>query len=175
MFLSDQRLELSMRKHCTDFFRSLGVRKMEEYEPHKVTWGDLNKHSAEVKRQARALIDKIKDAKEDELNGLEAAHDAQMEIFDAIENEKDIRTDLGSRSPRADGGNPNRPNPGEGEARASDHGEFMTPGEDAPTSLRANQSVAAWMQRGNRNGDESRGISLGAYMRAMIMGPKNDI
>ena len=169
MFILDERQELLLRKHCAGIYRAMGVKSFNEYEPHKLTWAELNKQSAEAFRSARAMLDKITDDMvADEAKSIEGANNAILEIIDAIANEKDARTEIGNRSPRKMGGSPRAPK-----------GEDVTVGESdedgAETfALRKDQSMRGFIL--SRGGDQEnyRNMSPGSYVRAMIMGPKND-
>lgn len=98
----DDETDLAVRKHCMKALRDLGVRSLNEIEPHKMQWGDLQKASKRMMTASRDALDRITDkASAEERRQVELACDGVMELFNAIERECDVRTEEGSRSPRS--------------------------------------------------------------------------
>ena len=167
---------LALRKNAAPLLRKHSINP-EDHSLHSLSWRGLNDLEADVKREARAILDGIKDdANDARSREAEDAHDAIMQIFDAITAEKDLRSSIGDRGPRDSARHPNAPKLGDGVASAiSGRDHFGDVGE-ASTSLRSNQSVADWVAE-NRGSDlrDYRGLTTGSFLRAMIIGPSNDM
>jgi HK97 family phage major capsid protein len=160
---------LALRKTAVPLLRRLGVKTLDDYESHKLDWQTLNEHAGEVLKAARAKIEEIKDGMpEAELAEIENAHAAMLAIHDDIESEKDFRTQIGSRSPRAHGGDPRRPlyedrtvNPNGAVAE-----------EPETVGLKPEQRMVDHVARMGNHGDI--GVTTGAFLRALILGARND-
>lgn len=170
---------LALRKTSAPLLRKYGISNPEGHSVHALSWRDLNDLESEVKREARGVLDKVGDsASDDQVRSAEEAHEGLMQIFDAINAEKDIRSNIGDRGPRASDVNPMRPIPPDASARGQDDGYGSYSGEmtEAPTSLRNSESFTDWAVR-NRRGDlrDYRGLTTGQFLKAMITGPANDL
>ncbi len=171
------RQALALRKHAVTTLRKHDIKDVDAISVHGLSWKALNDLESDIKRQARAMLDGLKkDAPEDEAREVETAHDAILEIFDLIEREKDIRSNIGDKGPRAAGGNPMRPIPKDGQARGDDDGYQTADAEEASVLLRRDQSYTQWLLE-NRKSElrDYRGLTTGDYLRAMIVGPRNDV
>lgn len=161
---------LAAKKHAIPALRYLGVRDISAYEPHTQNWSDLSKHSKLVLKDARALMDKISDTTpEAEGAEIEEAFSALMTIYDAVEGEKDKRSERGSRAPRPHGGDPRRPMGPDGETRGDGWEEDS---EDVSYFIRPDQRMATWAAA--REQSDGQLPSLGNYLRSMVTGPKSD-
>lgn len=101
---------LALRKHGLPVLRALGVTNPDTFEAHKLAWRDLLGCRSAVLKEARALVEKIKDGtSEADASSIEAAHSAALLFIDEIESEKETRTALGNLSPRTHGGSHKRP------------------------------------------------------------------
>lgn len=168
---------LALRKSATPLLRKHGIGNPEDHSLHAMSWRGLNDFESDVKREARALLDKISGNEDgDKVADLEAAHDGLMKVFDAIEAEKDARSAIGDRGPRDSARNPNTPIPADGSTFAIAGRDQYGDIPEASISLRSNQSFADWMAE-SRRGDlrDYRGMTTGTFLRAMILGPSNDM
>ncbi|WP_297776330.1 phage major capsid protein [uncultured Roseovarius sp.] len=124
----------------------------------------------EIRAEARAMLQKIKDSKsEAELRRLEAEHDDLMLQYDDVADQiEDIRSDAKTAS---DARLARRP--------GADPIEVLIGGEEAPveenTALRPEHRMTAWAQARTNADDQYRSLGLGQYLRAMIVGGKSDI
>jgi HK97 family phage major capsid protein len=130
----------------------------------------LEARRREIRDEARAMLQKMKDSKsEAELRRLEADHDELMLQYDDVADQiEDIRLDTQTaREARL----ARRPGADPVEARI---GAEETPIDESPT-LRADQRMTAWAQARCKAEDEYRGLTLGHYLRSMVIGGKTDI
>lgn len=146
----------------------------------------LIQERSEVVRQARDVLDKMNsDASPAELRKMEKEHDRLMDRVDTIDEQLTreeslaVRSVVGGYEVRSGSNSHMRPNPGDGDARGADHGlgDYR---DDEPVeafALRSNQSYASHIveRRGSDVDGDFGGLSTGAYLRAMIVGPKNDL
>jgi HK97 family phage major capsid protein len=167
---------LALRKSALPVLRALGVKNAADYQPHTLDWNTLHEHGKAVVRAARKQADTAPDqATEGEFRALEDAHDGLMALYDAIESEKDARNELGDRGPRKSDLHPNHPVPRDGEARGQDGGDIEF--SDEPTeafALRSGETFVDYIRRESRSPVEYGNLSVGAYLRAMVIGPKTD-
>jgi HK97 family phage major capsid protein len=165
---------LAARKHSAPLLRTLGVRNAIDYEPHKLDWRSLGEHKNAIAKAAGELIDKLEGKSDEELRSLNDAHDAHMALLDAINEEKDWRSELGDRGPRAEGGNPKRPRLPDGAVNGVDGYSVERATTPEAFALRSNQRMVDYVVQRNQ-GAEYAGLSEGAYLRAMVLGPKTDL
>lgn len=109
MFI-DTKQDLSFRKHCIAALRDLNLRSLNDLSAHELRWTSLCSAENRLIKAGSDLIDQIANAGEERAVELGAASEAVMHALDAIRQEKDSRTALGSRDPRPQGGDPRRPN-----------------------------------------------------------------
>lgn len=178
MNILDERTALAVKKHAGTKLRTAGINP-DAFEPHTLSWSDLNKRSRAVADVGRSLIDATEGANDNDAQSLCVAHEGVMELFDVIEAEKDHRTALGSREAREHGGDPRRPMGEDMEVRGDGTGSRrLRPGrdDDEPVTyaLRPEERMADWARKNTdrRGGDD--GVTAGAFLRAMVIGPKND-
>lgn len=162
---------LAAKKHAIPALRHLGVRDISAYEPHSQEWSDLGKHSKLVLKEARALTDKISDTGAAADNAeIEEAFNALMVVYEAVESEKDKRSERGSRAPRPHGGDDRRPIGPDGETRGD--GGWEEDNEDVSYFVRPDQRMSTWAAA--RNQSDGQLPSLGNYLRSMVTGPKSE-
>jgi HK97 family phage major capsid protein len=164
---------LAMRKHAGVVLRRVTDNDPLGFEPNTLEWSDLGKRQKEVLLAARSNLDRISDkTSADEAQSLELAHEGLMEIHDAFEAEKDQRTGLGSRDARPIGGD-RRPNQENRSSDDSDWDDLGGDGDGIVYALRPEQRMAD--RRSSRSGGTAyRGLTDGAYLRAMVLGAKSD-
>lgn len=173
----DEKQNISVRKHAASIFGKLGLRSG-DFEPHQLEWKVLNSHKADVVRSARTIIEKLESSRDEaETSSLESAHNGLMAIFDDIEHELDIRTQIGDRGARKDKASPFLPIPGGTEARGQDDGQDYETSARVPGaySLRSGQSMAEYVRANGFVGETYRGLTEGAFLRSMVVGPKTDL
>jgi HK97 family phage major capsid protein len=170
--ISDQQ-GLALRKHALPTLRKLGVKDGADYLPHKLDWNTLQDHGKEALKSCRSITNSIKDdAPAEEARSVEDAYEGMIEIFDAIENEKNVRGILKNREARDSDVNPMRPMPSDGETRGADDGETYASRSGWSDKQGAEIRVLTPKQpfATSRRVD---GPSLGDCLRAMIAGPRN--
>lgn len=118
-----------------------------------------------IVRIARETIDQMSgDADEARSAELESAHDGLMAVFDAIEARLDALNGSSRRPIGAD-------------VMVRGDGRAIVGDEPSQAfALRSGQSFTDHVRaRTNFGGDEFAELSTGAYLRAMVVGPKNDV
>lgn len=161
------------RRNSMAFHKRHGVKGIDEIKLHKLSWPDLNAIQNEAAKEARAMLDKAgKLTDPDEMNSLTDAHDAFMHLFEASDWEKDQRNKLGSREPREHGGPWNRPS--FDVAETGPGGAFSEDDAERSIALAPEQRFSTWAQA-KGGSDELRGLSVGNYLRSMILGGKTDL
>lgn len=173
MNIATDSQDLAARRHCVPLLRDLGVKSLNDLRPHKMGWADLNAAEKQIKVTAGNLIDKVEGADAETCERIEAAHDGLMSLFDDLKREKDLRTSIGSREPRAQPETPaqlaKRPGLDAVTVRTGDEAETET-----VFALRPEQRFTTWA-RAKSGGEEYRGLGLGQYLRSMVVGGKNDV
>jgi HK97 family phage major capsid protein len=170
--ITDQQ-GLALRKHALPTLRKLGVKDGADYLPHKLNWNTLQDHGKEALKSCRAITNSIKDdAPAEEARSIEDAYEGMIEIFDAIENEKNARGILGSREARDSDVNPMRPMPADGETRGEDNGEVYT--TRSGWSDKKGAEIRVLTPKQPFATARVEGPSLGDCLRALIAGPRNE-
>lgn len=170
---------LNIKRHAQGALRKLKVRCLDDFEPHKLDWSALNKAENALAAEARSIVDRIgDDTPEAEARALNDAADVLLDVLKEIDSEKDERTERGDRGPRKVS-NPRRPVSDGGEHPGVDDGfenRHNSGADDALGSfaLRPEQRYVDYL-RDNGRGRDYRGLKLGAYLRAMVRGPQNDL
>ncbi|TAH68255.1 MAG: phage major capsid protein [Rhodopseudomonas palustris] len=173
---------LALRKHALPTVRALGVKDAEEYEPHRLSWKLLNEHANVVMKRSRQLVDSLSDdMQESEVRSINVAVDTLTSIWDAINAERETRAKLGERGPRASGGNPMRPAPGDGSCMGQeDDGEREEREAEERFAARSGWAdkrgteIRVLMPKDKFATEPYRGPSMGECLRAMITGPRNE-
>lgn len=169
----------AVKKHAGLKLRGIGIADPENFEPHLLEWAKLNAAQRSVGDISRSIIDKMDGAEEAEERSLSAAHDGLMTVYDLISEEKDYRTEQGNRGARTQSARAaRRPVPGDATcygdgARSVSHRGYEAPEADLDYALRPEERMADWAREHGKN-REDFGVSAGAFMRAMVLGPKND-
>ena len=174
MSIMDERTALAVKRHAGIKLRAIGITDAESFEPHTLSWPDLNKRQRAVADLSRGLLDGMSDTTpEADVRSLTEAHEGLMEIYDAITAEKDHRTALGSRDARSEGGSPMRPIPGDAEWSPAGFTVLRHTDEEPLThALKPEQRMVEWARKHTKQNHEE--ISPGAYLRAMVLGGKTD-
>lgn len=167
--------QIALRKVAGAVFRDHAV-DLDNFEPHRMDWKSLNSLEAGVVRRAKDMLGEFKSASDGELQDLERGHESLMKVYDAIAHEKDARSKAGNRGPRESSLHPMVPVPPDVRVRAVDDGRPLDE-EPAETSvaLRPQESLRSHLRRANPALDEYRGLSVGGFMRAMVLGPETDL
>ncbi|WP_282062144.1 phage major capsid protein [Roseobacter litoralis] len=183
--------DLAARKNAAEFFNTAGVKSLNDITPHRMDWKDLRAVAASAARHSRSMLDRIKDnTPAERAKEIETAFDGLMALHRACEDEMDVRNEIGNREPRDQEATPEmlarRPNhsaQGSGvddgtEYNAVDLTDPQNPMSPAnwlmrSTGSRESRSFKAWAQA--KGGDQYRGLSLGRYLRSMIVGAETDI
>ena len=163
--------DLAARKNCITLMRDLGVKSLNEIRAHEMTWGEINAAEKRVKTTAANLIDKMENASTEEARSLEQASDALMATFDVFKFEKDVRNEAGNREPRANAESPAQL------ARRPGVDVRSTDVEDAEIAyaLEPEQRFSDWARARSTFDNEYRGLTVGNYLRSMVVGGKSDL
>ncbi|MGC6392016.1 MAG: phage major capsid protein [Alphaproteobacteria bacterium] len=155
---------LMAKKHAQVFLKSLGVKNLEDFHPHTQDWNELAKAKREATKAVREVLDNITPDNEKRNLEYEAAADAILDLQANIIEEMDFRSNLGDRGPRKFA-----------ETVDISKRPMLVTEQDEPDSisLRSDQTLKAWAEP--RIGEDYRGLTLGKYLRAMVMGASNDL
>lgn len=171
-----ERQALALKKKFGPKLHAAGVADVMQFRAHELSWSELEKRKKAFVDLARAGLESLPEqATGDETREVEVVHEALMSLIDACEHEKDQRTELGSREARIAGGSARRPVPADGAERREFGAAEIAADHDAPefgVALRPEQRMVDWAaaQRATRH----PGLTAGAFLRAMVTGPKND-
>lgn len=130
----------------------------------------LNQERRDLVKSARQTLDKMEgDMSATELRKAEQEHDRLMSRIDEIDEQLQREESLAIRESM-------RPIPGDGIARGVDDGlAELTDSEPSEAfALRSNQSFASHIIEKRAGKVEFGDLSTGAYLRAMVTGPKTD-
>ena len=172
MFITDENKTLAARKHALAFHTRHGIKSIAEIKPHTLTWADLNAVEKDARKEASAMIDRSAASTDEQRTSLENAVDCFSDLLEAIRAEKDERGIAGSKEPRSESATAaqraKRPGYDTGEVRQGDESAA-----DTVYALAPEQRFSTWAQA--RSGsDEFRGLSVGQYLRSMIVGGKTE-
>ncbi len=167
--------DLAARKHCADFFNTAGFKSLKDVEPHALEWKALRSMAAASARHSRACLDKITDSTPEERAAeIESGFDGLMSLHRALQDEMDIRTEIGVRDARDQEETPamlaRRPVQNAA-GSASDEGDAWYERSDSILSPEQRFTTFARAQDADSN---YRDLSLGHYFRAMVTGAKTD-
>lgn len=172
MFITDDSKAVSARKLTLNFHRRHSIKSINDIELHKMAWGDLGKLAADAGRASRDVLDQSTD---ETRSVTENAVDAFLDLMEAIGAEKDERSANGDKSPRSRAETAkqmaNRPILPAIESR---NGGEDTETADVCPSLAPEQRFSTWARAQSHTDNELRGLSLGAYLRSMVLGGKTD-
>ena len=170
----DERQAQEARKCAMQFHARHGIKSLAEIIPHRMEEKALRKMKNDLATEARGLLDRAGETKDDaKAASQEAAHDGFMTAFDSVLGELAIREEIGNMEPRANAVHPkllaNRPGVDAAEVRSGDHGEA-----EAAYAFGSEQRFTTWAQARAHGGDY-RGLSVGQYLRSMVIGGKSEI
>lgn len=172
MFITDETKSLAARKNALSFHTRHNIKSIADIKPHTLTWADLNALEKDARKEGRAMLDRAPAATDEQRDSLENAVDAFSDLLDAIRAEKDERAVAGSREPRSESATAaqlaKRPGYDAGEARQGDDSTA-----DTVYALAPEQRFTAWAQA-RSSGDDYRGLSVGQYLRSMVIGGKTE-
>lgn len=175
MFITDEQ-DLAARKLAMPVLRDIGMKNLSDMRCHQMTWNDLCAAEKRLKTGCADILDKAEGADTERRNQIELASDGLIAAFDAIRAEKDIRSEEGSREPRAQAASKAklaaRPKMEPGEARNGSDDEIE--GDICP-ALTPEQRFSTWAQARVPVESDYRGLSIGQYLRSMVLGGKTDI
>lgn len=162
----------AIRKHAPSFtqtLRKLGA-DLDNFEPHKLEWSDLNRVERDARQASKAVIEKVKDGvSEERASEIEEAFDGLTEIAQACELDKNTRTERGDRGPHEGVDLSRRPVGAIGTANAVDDGAAF---DERAWSLQPEERSTVWAQA--RSEEDYRGLSVGNFLRAAVTGAQND-
>ncbi|HAJ02305.1 MAG TPA: phage major capsid protein [Brevundimonas sp.] len=180
MSLMDERTAIAVKKHAGIKLRAIGIPDANSFEPHTLSWSDLNKRQRAVADLSRGLIDSMEDNSDDAIvRSLSDAHEGLMSLYDALATEKDHRTASGNREPRAhSAAAERRPIPDDAVTGYDPTGGWFSQREadtdrsEVAIALRPEERFSDWAAR---HEPESRAeVSPGALLRAFAFGAKTD-
>ncbi|MCB5201815.1 phage major capsid protein [Neorhizobium sp. T786] len=182
MKISSSR-QLNIRQHADAALRAIGSRDVKLYQPCERSWSDLCQDARSIKDGARSLAAKLEgDAAVEHATEIEDAFNGLMEVYDAIEKERDRRNKLGYKDAWPGGRDPRRPvgDDIDGDDDDDDDGQFSSRSEPAGGNREARTNVLTpnlrmvdWQRHQNSNA-QSRLPDLGSYLRSMVLGAKNE-
>lgn len=176
MFRISAKEMTAIRKHAATLVDDIDLSADGEYEPEARSRGQLKEHQRAIMRAAKlnsAALEKVKS--DDEARSIELAHDALMSLHDAIEDEFDSRASERSGSRQSE--RRDIPMQRNVSAVAGDSGDEIR--SDLPVetfSLRGGETYTDFVME-HRSGRSRQfdSITPGAYLRSIVMGPKDDI
>ena len=164
--ISEQQI-FAVKKHAMPALRKLKISDFDNMDFHKLTWSDLNARAKQAKIEARSVADKLTDGLDaDTAASVEAAFDGLLAIHEALETEKDNRTEAGSKQPRETSVSPRVPMIN-ATSRGSD-------GPEVAVGLTREMRMVDFVSRDNPR-SEYADLSLGKYFRAMVCGARTDL
>lgn len=171
MLITDEQKALSARKLTLNFHRRHGIKSLNEVEPHTLEWRDLGKLEADAGKTSREMLDRVKDdTPQEERAVAEQAVDAFLDLMNALGEEKDIRTEEGSREPRQSA----EPSARLARRPGIDPASTANDVEVVDIALRSDQSFRAWAQARSQPSEHLRGMNAGQFLRAMVVNDKTD-
>ncbi|WP_172327844.1 phage major capsid protein [Mangrovicoccus sp. HB161399] len=179
---SHHSADILVKKNAQTVLRDLGVRNLSDLESYSMTWADIGKSVNTLRSTASGLIEKITDGvPESRQSEIENTFNVLMEAVNDLEGERDYRNSIGNRDPREhDGTIPPPIGRPDGTAKGVDDGSYSYFGERVRTEedeilsklLGPEDRMTTWAQAASP--DPYRGLSLGGYLRSMIVGAKTD-
>jgi len=150
----------AIRANAQDFARNHDL----DADVAAMQWQALAALKADTRRAARDIVAEIREGTPEHIAAaIEKAQDALLALIDMVEAEMDARSARGNRAPSTDI-----------DERTAAPVEFKSSSSPYPVeaayALETRQTMRAWAQA--RGGDA--GLSAGAYLRALVTGPKTD-
>lgn len=174
MLTSEQKV--AARKRFTPQLRSMGIKGLEHFEPHTLTWNQLHERKKDLFKLARDEFDKITDKTDaEEVRDIEHAFNAVMAAHDLIVGELDTRGEMGDRNPRSHGGSPRRPlySGADPEPSANPAYRGSDGGVEVSSVLKPEQRMSDLVTLGPDT-EHLHHMPVGRYLRAMVTGAKNE-
>lgn len=172
---SDTSAAMLVKKNAQKLRHVFGTRDISNIEPHTMTWDELNKAQSSVAKTAREMFDTITESTpEERASEIERTFDVLMELHDALGGEKDTRTEIGNRAPRAVGGDPRRPIGPNATVRGEDGAPYRNIPDVRTIGLKPEERMSEWVE--DREGrSEYADLPIGDYLRSMVCGAKTDL
>ena len=163
-------------KHAQPFLRSLSVANIDDYEIWSQEWSNLNKAKREANRTYQHLIEKCDDeTPEGNARELETAGERIITFIEAVDWELDRRQASGTKSAIGDPSLPDTSKipPSEGRSVPMADPAFYGMDNEEKFALEPQERMRSWASA--RTEEHFRGLTPGAYLRAMVTGAKNDV
>lgn len=169
MTITSEENAVAAFKHGMLFHKRHNVKSVNEIEPHKLSWADLSALGSDTAKTARSVVDSTTD---ENRTTSEAASSGLIDLLDAIGLERDERSAIGNKEARKQSATArqlsNRPG---FDVSAASFGE--QPKE--AVALRSGQSFRSWAETRSSIPETVRGMSAGAFLRAMVVNNKTDV
>jgi HK97 family phage major capsid protein len=172
MYITDTQA-IAARKTALAFHTKHSIRSLDEIKPHALSWSDLNGVQKDARKAAADALDNITDKSTSEQRASAGeAVDAFSILLDNIRAELDERSVTGSKEPRA-----SAITAAQMARRPGVDAVEVNGGDDASAdecyALAPEARFSTWAQARNHD-SELRGLSVGNYLRSMIVGAKTD-
>lgn len=170
-----QKQEAAVRKHALDFLLETRSKRLEDITPHRMTWGELCSAEGRAKAMAVKILDDMEKVPDGPVAAtMEDAHNALIECIDAFRREKDIRSEIGSREPRDRPESPAMLAKRPGIDPVTVHPDGTTSAtQERAFALAPEERMTTWAQAWGAT--PYGGLSLGGYLRSMIVGGKTEL
>jgi HK97 family phage major capsid protein len=160
---------VAVRRFAGADLRKAGIPDLDNFQPHTLSWAELNQCHRDLGKIAQGLADKLGDnANQADAAQLTAATDALLDMRQLCDGEKDHRTQQGSREARTSGGSPFRPI-SDGTANGGDDGSHS--GEtraEVSIALAPEQRFADVVRK--TSSQRNTGLTEGEFLRAALLG-----
>lgn len=163
---------------CSVYLRTVGGRmpQVDAVDIGQASWADLHQIRSEARKASRRVLKALEKPvlTDEESRKGQSAHDVLMAIYDFAQDEMDRRDSFGQREPLTPE-QTGRPLNAGGEARAFDDGGTASFGsrtgwaDRSGTEIRVLAPSDSFAERSRHDGP-----GLGAVLRALVTGPRND-
>jgi len=176
MKITDDINAIAARKAAMAFHTRQSIKSLNEITPHSLTWADLNGIEKDARKEAVAVLERTEGGTDEQRQSAELAIEGFSALLEAIRSEKDERTFVGSKEPRAQAETSEQlsKRPSLGAVDVRNHGDDEQAG-DICHALKPEQRFSTWARAQSHTDNELRGLSLGAYLRSMMLGGKTDV
>lgn len=166
----------ALRLHVADVIREIDYDDQAGYDLEQRSRAELNTHKKSILRAANLHASGVEKATDDaELRSRDDAHIALMALVDAIDEEIDQRQQSRGDDERRAKMRPLRDTRSFRTEDVPGRTDFETTDEPTETyALRSRQRFSDFVLERNPE-TEFRGLSVGRYLRAMVIGPTNDL
>lgn len=169
---------VAVLKHAPDVLRSIGYDSNRGYDPTGKTRSALKADQRELVRAAQIGLAAMERCKDDnEARSLEEAHDGLMALYDVIEDDVDERRSAPAETSAETRARMRPLRDSDQSYSCGDAGSMAEISDNEPSetfALRSGQSYSEFIEQRSPK-SEFRTLSTGAYLRAMVVGPKSDI